>query len=1304
MATTSALTYNLWTIKDIRTHETFSGDPSEFESYFFALEAEITEMGWKDLLDGAIRHQGTITPASIVNAEIQEVNRNLSTFLSMRMRGKAQTMTRLAGAGNGFEAIRQIYADYRPQGATSEHSLMMTIVQPKWWTSDQHAKRNFVEILHDWDELCSQYELLTGDPISERLRCATIIGHAPLNIKKMLESSSKDVRESYSTMRTRIREHCLEKDPKAFVPRAPEPESTPMEVGAIGFDKPRCSVCNRLGHTASQCWFKGGKAGAKGKAQDPGGKGANGGKDAQGGKGGKWGGKPSNPNADKECHYCKKKGHVKADCFKRKKDIENGKHVAALEGEAAEEQGEVDALMCLSCSEPEEENIRYCASVELDGEDECGPRSRASRALSRPPTRDKEAGPGAGPGAGLGPGPGAGPGAGPGESITMPITTDETSISTALPAADDEWLMLDGGSDEHCARPSFVEGHPLASTSVKLLSATRQKVELDGECEVPYVLGDKAVVTSRFQVGPFSRNLLSTGKVFDAGFDIVYSHDKGCFVGITRPDGTYMKVPMIRKKNTFGVAAQACATASEASRILRHLRGGSSLGQGLVAATEGMEVDEGNGGRNGEQLAPPVPMAEGSASSSSGGPPPELVPPGSSSDQKIVPKPVEPRDPSGAELGPNSKIDLLKKRLKELGGAIYGTKQELWTRLKEVELKHKRDMEFKAAVQRRYDEEVGGQPHVEAKAVEAPGTPTEIEKAQHEASGHAVFKAWCPACVFGMGPEDPHRKQPVLGDTVREELMFFDWAFNATKDHDNTTDEGDQALGASLIAADRSTGFLYGNALGSKAADDHTVKQMDKFIKQLGYQRPEIRCDTEPAVKALQDKIVQARYAEGLQTRVSQGRTRDSQSMGFIETRIRWWRGRLKANRVMVEMNYGVKLTPTSSLWPFLANYAANVINWFTRGTDGYTAYFALHGVNFNGYVVPFGETVIAKVPVSKTGQRKGMTRLMKADSGWVKAIWVGKTSSNDEHILLTTAGKITCRTVRRLPAGRRHDKELLLKVCGEPWKDRMGMVPRALVLDPGRGPVVPTPIEESTTLQSSEPSLGPAAGASGGETLQSPEPRPEPTAGAGVSLSTPPLASSASSTSPSLLVTASRDPPTESAGIQPSTGDEGVGGGQPGGSSSDRQPGHTTQPSVPSLEPAASASADPMDQDSSQPGQQRPRSPTTSEDGHARGLPRRRFDDAMVGAIEDISQKMDYSTLLSIDEITHWDSSDFPKEEAAVALAEGLSLCDEYGIYSVKPASEAVGKKKVDTKWEKKDRAGKLKYRLVGREFTCER
>ena len=130
MTTTSAGSYSIWSLKDIRSHDSFDGAVDNFEGYFFMLEAEVTAMQWHALWDSAIAHVGPIPPSSIINTEVQEINKNLGTFLAMRMKGRAQTLVKLAGPGNGFEALRSIVADYRPHGTTSEHSLMMTIVQP----------------------------------------------------------------------------------------------------------------------------------------------------------------------------------------------------------------------------------------------------------------------------------------------------------------------------------------------------------------------------------------------------------------------------------------------------------------------------------------------------------------------------------------------------------------------------------------------------------------------------------------------------------------------------------------------------------------------------------------------------------------------------------------------------------------------------------------------------------------------------------------------------------------------------------------------------------------------------------------------------------------------------------------------------------------------------------------------------------------------------------------------------------------------------------------------------------------------
>ncbi|CAK0901612.1 unnamed protein product, partial [Prorocentrum cordatum] len=325
----------------------------------------------------------------------------------------------------------------------------------------------------------------------------------------------------------------------------------------------------------------------------------------------------------------------------------------------------------------------------------------------------------------------------------------------------------------------------------------------------------------------------------------------------------------------------------------------------------------------------------------------------------------------------------------ELGAAIYGAKGQPWSRLKHAGLDRKQDLDFEGAVGGRYQQQVDGRPVVGARAIEAPCAPTEIEREQREAYGHAVFKKWCPACVFGMGLEGRRVERLIYGGDVGEWLIFFDWAFNATRDAENVCDGADRGLGAPLAAADRRARCLFGGALWSEAAGDYEAKQLARLMEKLACQRPELRCDAEPAAKALRDEVVAARGDGGLGAGVSQGRARDIKSTGFVEERVRRWRGRLIANGVQVERNCGIELAPRPPRWPFFARRASNATNLFGGGAGGYAANFAVYGGSYTGAVAPFAEAVMAGALVSATGQRRSMggvaPRLTRAGAALAK-------------------------------------------------------------------------------------------------------------------------------------------------------------------------------------------------------------------------------------------------------------------------------------------------------------------------------
>ena len=326
-------------LKDIRLRDTFDGMKENFEGWAFPFETDIDELGWKFLIDKILQENAEIT-ADRLNGIPETVSRNLYLWLTQRMKGKALTLTKLTPRGNGFEALRKIYAEYRPKSEIVDHGLLTAIIQPKWWKVTPHNARPFMDVVCDWEDLIAKYELQSGEKVSNGTRCATVIGFAPVRVVTLLSASAREVRTDYKKMMRVIEDAQLTVTDETYVPNFSSPMdvgavlngtlgtlsssassvagSFSAEVGAIGFDAP-CSVCKKMGHDASRCWWVG-----KG-----GGKGQKGNKDKNKSKSVNKGGKDK--KKERLCHYCKKAGHYKAECHKFVSDKEKGVVSTVLE-------------------------------------------------------------------------------------------------------------------------------------------------------------------------------------------------------------------------------------------------------------------------------------------------------------------------------------------------------------------------------------------------------------------------------------------------------------------------------------------------------------------------------------------------------------------------------------------------------------------------------------------------------------------------------------------------------------------------------------------------------------------------------------------------------------------------------------------------------------------------------------------------------------------------------------------------------------------------------------------------------------
>ena len=90
-------------------------------------------------------------------------------------------------------------------------------------------------------------------------------------------------------------------------------------------------------------------------------------------------------------------------------------------------------------------------------------------------------------------------------------------------------------------------------------------------------------------------------------------------------------------------------------------------------------------------------------------------------------------------------------------------------------------------------------------------------------------------------------------------------------------------------------------------------------------------------------------------------------------------------------------------------------------------------------------------------------------------------------------------------------------------------------------------------------------------------------------------------------------------------------------------------------------------------------------------------LDESDVGCSDE---KIDYEPLKQCDDALVLNNTTFTNEEIIQGKIDGLEMLDKYHVYDVEPVQNAEGQPQVDTRWEIRWTGGRLKCRLVGREF----
>ena len=357
--------------------------------------------------------------------------------------------------------------------------------------------------------------------------------------------------------------------------------------------------------------------------------------------------------------------------------------------------------------------------------------------------------------------------------------------------------------------------------------------------------------------------------------------------------------------------------------------------------------------------------------------------------------PPESIEIDGVIINGSSYLAVLKNACKALGLAENGNKAQLFKRLGKHCVEH--ELLQQKHVQHTLKSEIERIPNTQP-AVE---TPTEAEIAQHQLT-HEPYKPWCKVCVAHRARQNKH---PSIAEheSSAASVVSFDFGFLSRTD-------GDRNKLTVLFVHDR-----YSRAVcaivtprkGGQGALSHMSTEMSRFILWLGHPSVRLRCDNENSVMAVGDAVRKILRNLGVEVTKDTVAIDDHQANGPVEQALQGVRQ--LACTFMTQLEAGLGAEPGKILfdtnhpmWQWAVNHAAWVKNHYCVN-QGTTPYEKLTSCSYRGKICKFGETVMAYL---KQGP--------KASAKWQRAIWLGKTVSNDVHVLGVPGGIFVSRSVRR--------------------------------------------------------------------------------------------------------------------------------------------------------------------------------------------------------------------------------------------------------------------------------------------------
>ena len=325
--------------------------------------------------------------------------------------------------------------------------------------------------------------------------------------------------------------------------------------------------------------------------------------------------------------------------------------------------------------------------------------------------------------------------------------------------------------------------------------------------------------------------------------------------------------------------------------------------------------------------------------------------------------------------------------------------------------------------QRQLHEE--GEVKEQAQEVDVPKAPSAQQREEHRLH-HANFEPWCETCIKGQGRGAPHRRSK---EDKKEHIIYSDYMFFSVDGEMVNRSEGKKQKGliTVLTAICKDSQYPFAMVVPSKGGGYYSRDALAAWIRDLGWNKVTIQIDQENSMNKLFDRVrdlMPERVEIRKSPRYSSQSLADGEMVnGLIAGKIRTWLCELSES-------YATKIGTEHYVFPWIVRHSAWTLARFHVNKSKTTAFRVIKGRDYVGELISFGETVMGKFPKVKD----------KSAPRWTKGIYAGKKENSDEHMMLTSAGAISFRTVRRLPVGSQFQDAVMEVARGVPWNTVLGI------------------------------------------------------------------------------------------------------------------------------------------------------------------------------------------------------------------------------------------------------------------------